>query len=113
MRAGLSSVDRGQIEAAEALGLSAVEVLTSVRIPQALRVIAPPVAAQYISLVKNSSLGVAIGYPELFSVSNSIATLTGQAVECVTIMALLYLMTALAVSGLANRFNSITRIAER
>ena len=113
VRAGLASVDRGQTEAALALGLPDAKVLASVRIPQALRVIVPPAAAQYISLVKNSSLGVAIGYPELFNVSNSLATLTGQAIECVGIMAVLYLLTALTMSALTNGFNRMTLITER
>ncbi len=113
VRAGLSGVDKGQVEAARALGLPERTVLFSVRIPQALRIIVPPASAQYISLVKNSSLGVAIGYPELFNVSNSLATLTGQAIECVGIMALLYLATALGMSALANGFNRMTLIAER
>lgn len=113
VRAGLMGVDRGQIEAAEALGLPPGKVLFSVRIPQALRIIVPPATAQYISLVKNSSLGVAIGYPELFNVANSISTLSGQAIECVTIMGLLYLMTALTMSALANAFNRFVQVTER
>lgn len=113
VRAGLLSVDKGQIEAGHALGLPPSKVLFSVRIPQALRVIVPPIAAQYISLVKNSSLGVAIGYPELFNLSNSIATLSGQAIECVAIMGVLYLLTALGMSALSNAFNRMTRIVER
>ncbi|WP_119165549.1 amino acid ABC transporter permease [Algihabitans albus] len=113
VRAGLTSVDKGQIEAADTLGLPTGKVLLSVKIPQALRVIVPVAAAQYISLVKNSSLGVAIGYPELFNVSNSLATLTGQAIECVAIMGVLYLLTAIGMSALANGFNKMTMITER
>lgn len=113
VRAGLTGVDRGQIEAAHALGLPPAKVLFSVRIPQALRIIVPPAAAQYISLVKNSSLGVAIGYPELFNVSNSISTLSGQAIECVTIMGLMYLLTALSMSAVANAFNRFVQVTER
>jgi len=112
VRAGLSSVDPDQVEAAIALGIPAKNVLLSVKIPQALRVIIPPVAAQYISLVKNSSLGVAIGYPELFNLSNSITTLTGQAIECVAIMGALYLLTAIATSAALNLFNRASRIVE-
>ena len=113
IRAGLNSVDKGQVEAAEALGLPPGRVLSSIRIPQALRVIVPPMTAQYISLVKNSSLGVAIGYPELFNLTNSISTLSGQAIECVALMALMYLLTAITMSALANGFNRMTRITER
>lgn len=113
VRAGLTSVDKGQVEAARSLGLPESKVLFSVRIPQSLRVIVPMAAAQYISLVKNSSLGVAVGYPELFNVSNSLATLTGQAIECVAIMGVLYLLTAIAMSALANAFNTMTKITER
>ncbi|MEM8552926.1 MAG: ABC transporter permease subunit [Pseudomonadota bacterium] len=113
VRAGLLSVDRGQIEAARTLGLPPRKILASVRIPQALRVIVPPAAAQYISLIKNSSLGVAIGYPELFNISNSIATLSGQAIEAVTIMGCLYLATALGVSAIANAYNRVVQVTER
>jgi general L-amino acid transport system permease protein len=113
VRAGLLSVDRGQMEAARALVLSPREVLGSVAVPQALRVIVPPMAAQHISLVKNSSLGVAIGYPELFNISNSAATLSGRAVECVAIMAGIYVLVALGLSALANAFNRATLIEER
>lgn len=113
VRAGLRSVDPGQIEAARTLGLPPAKILASVRIPQALRVMVPPAAAQYISLIKNSSLGVAIGYPELFNISNSIATLSGQAIEAVTIMGVLYLLTALAVSALANAYNRVVQVTER
>src|SRR5690606_18394256 len=81
VRAGLQSVDRGQVDAAKALGLSAGQRLRLVVMPQALRVIVPPLTNQYLNLTKNSSLAVAIGYPDLVSVANTTMNQTGQAIE--------------------------------
>ena len=78
VRAGIQSIDRGQIEAARSVGLGRIDLYMKVILPQALRVIVPPATAQYVSLTKNSSLGVAIGYPELFNVNNTITTLRRQ-----------------------------------
>lgn len=78
-----------------------------------MRVVVPPLAAQYISLVKNSSLGVAIGYPELFSVTNTVLTLSGHTIEAIAIMALVYLVLALAIGALADIVNRAVRIRER
>ena len=113
VRAGILSVGRGQVEAAETIGLGRADLYRRIVFPQAMRVIVPPLAAQYISLVKNSSLGVAIGYPDLFSVTNTVLTLSGNTIEAIAIMALIYLTLALAIGGLADIVNRAVRIRER
>ncbi|BBK35263.1 ABC transporter permease [Allostella sp. ATCC 35155] len=113
VRAGILSVGRGQIEAAQAVGLPRTELYRRIVFPQALRVIVPPLAAQYISLVKNSSLGVAIGYPDLFSITNTVLTLSGHTIEAIAIMALVYLSLALTIGALADIVNRAVRIRER
>lgn len=105
VRSGIQSVSKGQIEAGRAVGLRGIELYRRIILPQALRVIVPPVTAQYISLLKTSALGVAVGYPELFNVSNTIMTVSGQTLECVVIMGLVYLILALLISTLMNAFN--------
>ncbi len=113
VRAGVLSVGRGQVEAAQAIGLDRGDLYRKIIFPQALRVIVPPLAAQYISLVKNSSLGVAIGYPDLFSVTNTVLTLSGNTIEAIAIMALVYLTLALTIGALADIVNRAVRIRER
>ncbi|BBK33876.1 general L-amino acid transport system permease protein [Stella humosa] len=113
VRAGILSVGRGQVEAAQAIGLGRADLYRKIVFPQAMRVVVPPLAAQYISLVKNSSLGVAIGYPELFSVTNTVLTLSGHTIEAIAIMALVYLVLALAIGALADIVNRAVRIRER
>jgi general L-amino acid transport system permease protein len=78
-----------------------------------MRVIVPPAAAQYVSLIKNSSLGVAIGYPELFNISNTATTLSGHAIECVLIMAGIYLLISLTIAAIMNLYNRAIQIKER
>lgn len=104
-RSGIQSVGRGQVEAGRAVGLDGVDLYVHIILPQALRVIVPPITAQYISLVKTSALGVAIGYPELFNVSNTIVTLSGRTIECVAIMGLVYLALALSIAAVMNVLN--------
>lgn len=113
VRGGLVSVDAGQIEAANAIGLSRADLYRKVMVPQALRVIIPPLAAQYISLLKNSSLGVAVGYPDLFSVSNTALTYSGRTIEVLSIMAVIYLVLCLAIGAGANLINRFVQIPER
>lgn len=110
VRSGILSVSKGQIEAGRAVGLHGFELYRHIILPQALRVIVPPVSAQYISLLKTSALGVAVGYPELFNVSNSIMTLSGHTLECVMIMGVVYLLLALSVSTLMNVFNRMVAL---
>ncbi len=102
VRAGVLAVPRGQIEAARALGLARGTTLRRVVLPQALRLIVPPLTSQYLNLVKNSSLGVAVGYPELVSIANTTINQTGQAVEGIAIVMATYLAVSLALSALAN-----------
>ena len=113
VRAGIESVKKGQKEAATSLGLSPVQVLRLVVLPQATRVIIPPLTSQMLNLTKNSSLAVAIGYPDLVSVANTSMNQTGQAIECITILVVVYLTFSLLTSALMNWYNHLTRLVER
>jgi general L-amino acid transport system permease protein len=113
VRSGIQSIGRGQVEAACSIGLRPADIHRYVILPQALRVIVPPAASQYVSLFKNSSLGVAIGYPELFNISNTVATLSGHAIECVLIMAGVYLLISLIIAAVMNLYNRAVQLKER
>ncbi len=113
VRAGIQSVARGQSEAAAALGLNRSQEMRLVMLPQALRVIIPPMTNQYLNLTKNSSLAVAIGYPDVVSIANTAINQTGRAVECISIVMLVYLSTSLATSALMNWYNTRAAIKER
>ena len=113
VRAGIASVPRGQAEAASALGLSKGQQMRLVSLPQALRVIIPPMTNQFLNLTKNSSLAVAIGYPDVVSISNTAINQTGRAVECISIIMLVYLTTSLCTSVLMNWYNKRSAIKER
>ena len=114
VRAGLQSVPRGQSEAANALGLANVPTLRLVVIPQAMRVIIPPLTSQYLNLTKNSSLAVAIGYPDLVQIfAGSVLNLTGQAVEVISVTMAVYLAISLITSLLMNLYNRHITAAER
>ncbi len=113
VRGGIQSVSRGQTEAASALGLSRSHQMRLVVLPQALRVIIPPLTNQYLNLTKNSSLAVAIGYPDVVSIANTTLNQTGRAVECIAIIMLVYLSTSLATSLLMNWYNKRVAIKER
>ena len=113
VRSGIQSVGKGQIEASRAIGLRANDTYRKVVLPQALRVIVPPTAAQYVSLVKNSSLGVAIGYPEVFNVNNTIVTLSGHTVEAIGMMMVIYLSISFAIAMIMNLYNRAVQIKER
>src|SRR5688572_30079517 len=106
VRAGVLAVDRGQGEAAHALGLSRAQATRLVILPQALRVIIPPMTSQYLNLTKNSSLAVAIGYPDLVSIANTTMNQTGQAIEGVAIIMVVYLTISLSISAFMNWYNS-------
>jgi len=107
VRGGILAVPKGQIEAARALGLGPGQVLRLVVIPQALRVMVPPLTSQYLNVLKNSSLGAAIGFPELMNVFvGSALNITGQAVEIIAITLAIYLVIGLAVSALMNWYNA-------
>jgi len=106
VRAGILAVDRGQGEAAHALGLSRGQTTRLVILPQALRVIIPPMTSQYLNLTKNSSLAVAIGYPDLVSIANTAMNQTGQAIEGITIIMAVYLTISLSISAFMNWYNA-------
>ena len=107
VRGGILAVPKGQVEAATALGLRRGQVLRLVVIPQALRVMVPPLTSQYLNVLKNSSLGAAIGFPELMNVFvGSALNITGQAVEIIAITLAIYLSIGLAVSALMNWYNA-------
>ncbi len=113
VRAGIQSVSKGQIEASRALGLNSFQTLRLVVFPQALRVIIPPLTSQYLNLVKNSSLAIAVGYPDVFYVSNTIQNQTGRAVEMISLVMFTYLVLSLATSALMNWYNQRIKLAER
>jgi general L-amino acid transport system permease protein len=113
VRAGIQSVARGQGEAAAALGLNPGQSMRLVQLPQALRVIIPPMTNQFLNLTKNSSLAVAIGYPDVVSIANTALNQTGRAVECIAIVMLVYLTTSLSTSFLMNWYNTRSAIQER
>jgi len=107
VRAGIMSVDQGQREAAAALGLSHNRALSLVVIPQSLRVIIPPLTSQYLNLTKNSSLAVAIAYPDIVSVfAGTTLTQVGQAIEIIFITMMVYLLLSLLTSWAMNRYNA-------
>jgi general L-amino acid transport system permease protein len=113
VRAGIQSVPNGQVEAARAVGLRPGLVMRLVILPQALRVIVPPTTSQYLSLTKNSSLGVLIGYPDLVNIGNTTLNQTGQALEAISIMMAVYLMISLTISIFMNFYNRLVAIRER
>jgi general L-amino acid transport system permease protein len=113
VRAGILAVSWGQSEAAMALGLSPGQRMRLVVLPQALRVIVPPMTSEYLSLTKNSSLAVIIGYPDLVSVANTTINQTGQAVEGITMIMAVYLIISLAISLAMNVYNRAVALVER
>lgn len=113
VRAGILSVSKGQWEAARALGLPNGRALRLIILPQALRVIIPPMTSQYLNLTKNSSLAVAIGYPDLVSILNTTINQTGQGIEGVALIMAAYLTVSLSISGFMNWYNKRIALVER
>jgi general L-amino acid transport system permease protein len=114
VRAGILAIPRGQTEAALALGLRRGPMLRLIIVPQALRVIVPPLTNQYLNLTKNSSLAVAVGYPDLVAVFvGTTLSQTGQAIEIIAITMAVYLTISLLTSALMNWYNAHIRMAER
>ena len=114
VRAGVLAVPRGQTEAALALGLRRTSTLRLIVVPQALRVIVPPLTNQYLNLTKNSSLAVAIGYPDLFAVfAGTALSQTGQAIEIIAITMAVYLAISLVTSAVMNWYNAHIQVAGR
>ena len=113
VRAGILAVSWGQSEAAMALGLKSGQRMRLIVLPQALRVIVPPMTSQYLGLTKNSSLAVAIGYPDLVSIANTAINQTGQAVEGIAMIMGVYLTISLIISALMNLYNRAVALVER
>lgn len=113
VRSGIQSVAYGQHEAAVALGLPRAAELRLVQLPQALRVIVPPLTSQYLNLTKNSSLAVAVGYPDLVSIGSTALNQTGRAIECIAVVMLCYLSLSLLTSALMNLYNRRVQIKDR
>ena len=111
VRSGIQSVSQGQSHAALSMGLTPRQSLRFIVLPQALRVIVPSITNQYLNLTKNSSLAVAVGYPELMSIANTAINQTGRGFECIAVIMSVYLLVSLTTSGLMNRYN--TRVALR
>ena len=113
VRAGIQSVGRGQVEAAMAIGLRPGQVLQLVILPQALRVIIPPLTSQMLNLTKNSSLAIAIGYPDFVAVANTTINQTGQAIEGVALIMVVFLFFSLSTSLFMNWYNKKMALVER
>jgi general L-amino acid transport system permease protein len=111
VRAGIQSVSVGQVQAAMSMGFTPRQSLRYIVMPQALRVIVPSITNQYLNLTKNSSLAVAVGYPDLVSVANTALNQTGRAFECIAVIMSVYLALSLLTSALMNRYNA--RVALR
>jgi general L-amino acid transport system permease protein len=113
VRSGIQSVTKGQWEASRALGLHDGQAMRLVILPQALMVIIPPMTSTYLSLFKNSSLAIAIGYPDLVMVSNTTMNQTGQAIEAIAIFMMVYLGISLTISWAMNIYNARVALKER
>jgi general L-amino acid transport system permease protein len=113
VRAGIQAVSKGQVEAAHALGLNPSQTLRLVIFPQAMRIIIPPLTSQYLNLAKNSSLAIAIGFPDLFSVAGTVFNQTGTAIEIVLLLMASYLAMSLFTSFLLNIYNRRVQLVER
>ena len=113
VRGGIQAVRRGQVEASRALGLSEGQTLRLVIFPQAMRIIVPPLTSQYLNLAKNSSLAIAIGYPDLFKVGQTMANQTGQPVPVIILVMSTYLAISLVTSLFMNIYNRRVQVLER
>ena len=113
IRGGIEAVSKGQLEAARAIGLGEGQTLRLVVLPQALRIIIPPLTSQYLSLIKNSSLALAIGYADVFNVSRTVSEQTGQPVAVILIVMAIYLAISLITSVLMNIYNRFVQIEQR
>jgi len=112
VRAGIVAISKGQTEAASAVGLSKMQILRLVILPQALRVIIPPLASQYLNLTKNSSLAILIGYYDLMNVGTTIFNQTGRAVEMILAIMGTYLTMSLLTSLAMNYYNKRMKLVE-
>ena len=114
VRAGIQAVSKGQTEAAGALGLRPGRIMNLVVLPQALRVIIPPLISQYLNITKNSSLAIAVGYADITATLGGITlNQTGRAIECVLLLMLFYLTISLSISAIMNVYNNSVKLKER
>lgn len=114
VRAGIQAVDHGQTEAAASLGMRPRRIMNLVILPQALRVIIPPLISQYLNLTKNSSLAIAVGYMDVTGTLGGITlNQTGRAIECVLLLMLFYLTISLVISAIMNVYNNSIKLKER
>lgn len=113
VRGGIQSVPKGQWEAARSLGLNPTLLMRLVIFPQALRAIIPPLSNQYLNLAKNSSLAIAVGYPDLYAIASTTFNQTGRAVEVMILICATYLIISLSISFLMNFYNRSVQIVER
>jgi general L-amino acid transport system permease protein len=113
VRAGILGVPKGQWEASESLGLSRTQTMRKIVLPQAMRIIVPPLTSEYLGITKNSSLAVAVGYPDLVAIVNTMISDTGQAVEGIAIIMAAFLTISLAVSALMNWYNRSVALVTR
>jgi general L-amino acid transport system permease protein len=113
VRSGIQSVPRGQWDAAKALGLRRSFALQHIVMPQALRVIIPPMTSQYLNLTKNSSLAVAVGYQDIVSIANTTLNQTGQAIEAIALIMMVFLTISLSISFFMNWYNARVALVER
>jgi general L-amino acid transport system permease protein len=113
VRSGIQSVPKGQWDAAKALGLRRSFALQHIVLPQALRVIIPPMTSQYLNLTKNSSLAVAVGYQDIVSIANTTLNQTGQAIEAIALIMLVFLTISLGISLFMNWYNARIALVER
>jgi general L-amino acid transport system permease protein len=113
VRSGIQSVSQGQWEAAGSIGLRRPLIFRLIVLPQALRVIIPPITSQYLNITKNSSLAVAIGYPDIVSVVNTTLSQTGQAIEGIMMVMAAFLTVSLSISAFMNWYNKRIALVER
>ncbi len=113
VRAGILAVPTNQWMASEALGMTRLQTISYVILPQSLRLVIPPMASQYMNLTKNSSLAVIIGYPDIVSVGNTSIVIMGQALEAIVIIMMVYLLLNLVIAVIMNRLNASVIAAPR
>ena len=114
VRAGIQAISHGQTEAAAALGMRPGRIMSLIILPQALRVIVPPLISQYLNITKNSSLAIAVGYMDITGTLGGITlNQTGRAIECILVLMLFYLVISLSISAIMNVYNNAMKLKER
>jgi general L-amino acid transport system permease protein len=114
VRAGIQAISHGQTEAAAALGMRPGRIMSLIILPQALRVIVPPLISQYLNITKNSSLAIAVGYMDITGTLGGITlNQTGRAIECILVLMLFYLVISLSISAVMNVYNNAMKLKER